>query len=110
MGRLRLQLPNLGVVGGRAEVVIVLQKRHQMKLAVDSRKMKFRPASSAAGPELGDYTQWVRLRAPTREAKKIIRRKRAKETYADGSARLQVGLVAAPKGLPLRPELGLDVK
>ena len=69
MGRLCLQIPNLGVVGGRAEIVIVLQKRHQMKSAVDNRKIKFRPACSAAGPELGDYTQWVRLRAPTKRSK-----------------------------------------
>ena len=60
MGGLRLQLLNLGVVGSRAEIVVVLQKEHQTKSAVDVCKINFRPAFSAAGPELGDYTQWVR--------------------------------------------------
>ena len=95
MGRLRLQLPNPVVVGGRAEIVIVLQKRHQMK--------------SAAAPKLGDYTQWMRLRAPTKGSTRIIRRRKPKTSYMDGGVRLQEGLVAVLEGLRLYPELGLDI-
>ena len=31
--------------------------------------MEFQAACSAAGPKHGDYTQWVRWRAPTEETK-----------------------------------------
>ena len=110
MGRLRLQLPNPGVVGGRTEIVIVLQKRHQMKSAVDNRKIKFRPAGSAAGPKLGDYTQWVRWHAPT-ERNKNKKKKRTKEkAYPDGCSRRQVCLGTILDHVTLSSQLRVDVQ
>ena len=39
------------------------------KSVFGTRQREFRTACSAAGPELGDYTQWVRWRAPTEKNK-----------------------------------------
>ena len=65
--------------------------------------MEFRAACSAAGPKLGDYTQWVRWRAPTEKNKnqKI-------ETYPDGRSRGQVRSGAGLKGVAFGPQLRLD--
>ena len=70
MGGLRLQLPDPGVEGDRAKVVVVLKKGYQIKSAFHMYKLKFRTACSAAVPKLGDYIQWVRLRAPMKEARR----------------------------------------
>ena len=50
----------------------VLQQRQQKKRKGQHSELtfKFRAACSAAGPELGGYTQWVRWRAPTEDCKK----------------------------------------
>ena len=60
------QLLDLGVEGGRTNVVVILQQNHQKKRKGQHLELtfKFRAACSAAGPELGGYTQWVRWRAP----------------------------------------------
>ena len=66
--------------------------------------MKFQAACSAAGPELGDYTQWVRWRAPTEKNKD----QEGEETYYDGRSRDQVRSGAGLKGVACGPQLRLD--
>ena len=51
-------LPDLGFEGSGVEVVVILRKQKQISKAKSSKK--FQAACSAAGSELGDYTQWVR--------------------------------------------------
>ena len=69
-----------------------------------TRQREFRTACSAAGPELGDYTQWVRWRAPTEKNKN----QEGKETYSDGRSRGQVRSGAGLKGVAFGPQLRLD--
>ena len=51
-------------------------------LVLGACQLKFRTACSAAGPKLGDYTQWVRWRAPIEKNKKNKNQK--KKAYSDG--------------------------
>ena len=64
--------------------------------------MKFQAASSAAGPELGDYTQWVRWRAPTEKDRNL---KKKKETHPDGCPHGQMRSGAELEGVALRAQL-----
>ena len=68
--------------------------------------MEFRAACSAAGPKLGDYTQWVRWRAPTEKNKET---QSQNEAYPDGYARRQMRLGAALDSVALGSQLCLDV-
>ena len=69
-----------------------------------TRQREFRTACSAAGPELGDYTQWVRWRAPIEKNKN----QEGEETYSDGLPRGQVRSGAGVKGVAFGPQLRLD--
>ena len=69
--------------------------------------MEFWAACSAAGPKLGDYTQWVRWRAPTERNKKT---KTKGKTYPDGCPRRQVRLGAILESVALGMKLRLDVQ
>ena len=70
--------------------------------------MEFRTACSAAGPKLGDYTQWVRWRAPTEKNKKNKNQKR--ETYSDGRSRCQMRPGAVLQGVAFSSQLRLDIQ
>ena len=61
--------------------------------------MEFRAACLAAGPKLGDYTQWVRWRAPTEKNKKNKNQK--KKAYSNGHSRCQTCPGAALEGVAL---------
>ena len=65
------QLFDLGVVGDRTNVVVILQQNQQKKRKGQHLELtfKFQAACSAAGPELEGYTQWVRWRAPMEDCK-----------------------------------------
>ena len=66
--------------------------------------MEFRAACSAAVPKLGDYTQWVRWRAPTEKNKN----QEGEETYSDDRSRGQVHSGAGLKVVAFGPQLRLD--
>ena len=68
--------------------------------------MKFQTACSAAGPELGGYTQWVRWRAPMEDYKN---KNKAQETYPDSRSRCQERLRILLEGGALGLKLGLNV-
>ena len=69
--------------------------------------MKFRAPCSAAGPKLGDYSQWVRRRAPTEKSKEKQSQNKA---YPDGRSRCQMRLGAVLEGVTLGSQLRLDVQ
>ena len=69
--------------------------------------MEFRAACLEAGPKLGDYTQWVRWRAPTERNKKTKTKEKA---YPDGCPRRQVRLGAFLDGVALGSQLHLDIQ
>ena len=69
--------------------------------------MEFRAACSAVGPKLGDYTQWVRWRAPIERNKKTKTKEKA---YPDGCPRRQVRLGAVLDGVALSSQLRLDIQ
>ena len=50
-------------------------------------KLEFRAACSAAYPELGAYTQWVRWRAPTKKNKEAKQKERMHTRMAVRDAR-----------------------
>ena len=70
--------------------------------------MEFRAACSAAGPKLGDYTQWVRWRAPTKKNEK--KQSQRRKVYPDRCARRQMRPGAVLKGVTLSSQLRLDVQ
>jgi hypothetical protein len=57
----------IAVVVRHAHIMVSLQQEPR-RLSADA--LKFQPACPAACLELGDYTQWLRRRAPTDKAKK----------------------------------------
>ena len=69
-----------------------------------TRQREFRTAYSAASPKLGDYTQWVRWRAPTEKSKN----QEGEETYLDGRSCGYVRSGAGLKGVAFGPQLRLD--
>ena len=77
----------------------------ETKLVFGTRQREFRTACSAADPELGDYTQWVRWRAPTEKNKN----QKGKETYSDGRPCCQMRPGASLKGVAFSVQLRLNV-
>ena len=69
--------------------------------------MVFREACSAAGPKLGDYTQWVRWRAPTEKSKEKTKSNKA---YPDGCSRRQMRLGAVMDGVALGSQFRVNVQ
>ena len=67
---------------------------------IHTRQMEFRAACSAAGPKLGDYTQWVRWRAPTEKNERRDKQVVSKEDRREDPARL---LSSRPESRGLQP-------
>ena len=84
MGGLRLQLPDPGVEGDRAKIVVVLQRGYRIKSAFDTYNLKVPDRLLSSRPETWGLHPVGALARPHEESKRIKEKRKAKKTYADG--------------------------